>query len=1341
MVGINYSGSSLVNVSNNYLGNITSSNAASTTAALRGITLSITSQSVTVNNNTLYYFRVSAPNTGTLTNAALGGILMTTSNSAQTITNNTISNFVQNNSSAIGGSVLGIYTSLGVNNVSNNQVRNITTNTLSTGTTTSTSLAGIMVTSSGTGQIIQNNLIDTLNNNGSANTTTFGLYTAGVTLTCSNNIIRRVTINSTSAGSTTSSSFIGIYYPTGSSNNNFTGNSVYSIHNSNPLSTNGTMIGMYYSMSTVGANFVQKNLIHSIGSSSTNTMNLFGTYQAGGTITTQNNMIRMGIDKYGTVFTGPYNVYGIYIATSSANNLYHNTVYLGGNPLSGTGTTAAAFLNNGGFTMNIKNNIFHNAVDNGAPSGGSNYAFRNYVVNSSIFNSNFNQYAAPGFGGVLIYNGFNATGYTNLKGTGGWQLAYPTTPLDMNSAQANAELVDATGDETTVNLHSATSNTIESAGDSTLATLVTDDFDGQTRSSFSPFDIGADAGDFTRSSDAYIPLVNYTALTNTPSVSNRSLTVTLVDNAGIDTVAAADPILYYKKASASSYTAATGSLTSGTLRNGTWTFTINYTPIGGVVPGDTIQYFVVAQDAASNVAFNPTYGEASNVSTIPLNPTPRQYTIALPLATVINVGAGYSQTSLTAADTSGVFYMINNGFLQGNTVVNIMSDTIVESGATTLNKWLEVSGTTMGTYNYTLTIQPGTGGTVAQKLLTGNVAQAMIRFNNASNINISGIGSGGASTDSNLVIRNTNTGGVSHFQIINDATNISFRNVILEGRSSLGAMVAIQTTTLQTGNDNISFNNCIFRADTINASALSGINCLGTTGKENDNISVIGCRFENINNTCLSFTTGTGNNISVKNNHVYWNRPFTSGNTVLCINLSAGLTSNGDTISGNYFGGSAPFCAGSAWNTTGVIAPIQANVGNLTGVYIQGNTIQNFTTSSQFIGMNIVTNGIVTVTGNTICHATTANSIVSTSNAINTGIISGTPGNITITNNTIANLFMNGTGTTGTLRGIAVSGGSTNTTVINNNTLSNLTANSTATNTLANSGLVGIVLSSSSSNQTISGNTLTNFVNTNNTTSNISGAYGILTFSGTNTVTNNTVNGITNNSMYTGNLSSNFMCAVTGIGLVSATGGHTVNGNTVSNLINLPSTAASTQVVGIGITNGNNITCNQNVIRNLTTNSVNTGANIASGLIGLEYTAGGSNNIFSQNTIHSLQLQTTALPLASSVIGFYYNNSTAGNNTVTRNNIHSLRNATSGPGLVVGIFNNAGTTTFSNNMIRLGIDSGGLGYAGQLEVRGIFNNTTSTNNFYHNTVYVGGNSNSGGSNTYAFYTLNQVHFV
>ncbi len=86
-----------------------------------------------------------------------------------------------------------------------------------------------------------------------------------------------------------------------------------------------------------------------------------------------------------------------------------------------------------------------------------------------------------------------------------------------------------------MDLHLQTVNPAEAKG--VAGTGVTDDFDGQTRSSLTPDDIGADAGNFiyAAGSTEQSPVISFTPAANTNSNANRVLTgfATITDDVSV----------------------------------------------------------------------------------------------------------------------------------------------------------------------------------------------------------------------------------------------------------------------------------------------------------------------------------------------------------------------------------------------------------------------------------------------------------------------------------------------------------------------------------------------------------------------------------------------------------------------------------------------------------------------------------------------------------------------------------------------------------------------------------------------------------------------------------------
>jgi hypothetical protein len=247
-------------------------------------------------------------------------------------------------------------------------------------------------------------------------------------------------------------------------------------------------------------------------------------------------------------------------------------------------------------------------------------------------------------------------------------------------------------------------------------------------------------GQYTRYSftpDAAVPTITYTALTNTLSADNRTLTATIGDaRTGIPTSGSFTPKLYYKKNFSGVYISTQGILISGTGTSGSWSFAIDHSAVGGVVPRDTIFYFVIAQDQAgwkssANIASSPAGVSAADVNTITTPPSaPSIYKIlGAPLSGVKTVGStGADYTSLTKP--GGLFEDINDGKLTGDLVVKIITDLSGEPGTKSLNAWTNDAGGP-----YTVTINP-----------EGNInisgTSTLIKLNGTNRLTIDGINDG-----------------------------------------------------------------------------------------------------------------------------------------------------------------------------------------------------------------------------------------------------------------------------------------------------------------------------------------------------------------------------------------------------------------------------------------------------------------------------------------------------------------------------------------------------------------------------------------------------------------------
>jgi hypothetical protein len=290
-------------------------------------------------------------------------------------------------------------------------------------------------------------------------------------------------------------------------------------------------------------------------------------------------------------------------------------------------------------------------------------------------------------------------------------------------------VINPTGTADTVVLHLQTVNPAEAKG--VAGTGVTDDFDGQTRSSLTPDDIGADAGNFiyAASSTEQSPVISFTPAANTNSTANRVLTgfATITDDVSVAGGGNA-PRLYFKKSTEADAFGGNTSADNGwkfvTAGNASspYDFTVNYALLtssaGG---GDVIEYFVVAQDAAANFASSPTGASYSNaaapVTTINARPaTVQSYRIlstdlsALTLSSgTLAPGFAANLTTYTATVANSVSSLpVTPAPADSTATVTVNGSTpaspvSLDVGANTLTSVVTASDSTTKTYTVTVT--------------------------------------------------------------------------------------------------------------------------------------------------------------------------------------------------------------------------------------------------------------------------------------------------------------------------------------------------------------------------------------------------------------------------------------------------------------------------------------------------------------------------------------------------------------------------------------------------------------------------------------------------------------
>ena len=786
-----------------------------------------------INNNTVASVSLSGVTaSGTSTSSPFTGILV--ANGVANTNNNTIGN-----QSATGSLVFSTTTttSTEIYGIFNFSVNNWTSN--------SNTIGGISVTNAGaSGTFViygmRANTGTTLTWGASTNTIggniansiqlsatgassqVVGMQTPNAISTFTGNTVRNLTTN-IGTGTTTTASAIGIAFTSTTPTQTVSQNTIHTLTNTNATAAS-VVTGIQFTGSGSG-NVVERNLIYGLIVATTSTSaEVNGIRVAGGTTTYRNNMIAIGAGITNAIGAAATNnstagIVGINEALGT-NSFFHNSIYIGGAPTAGVG---ASYAFNGVQTTNtrsFRNNIFFNARSNSGATG-KNYAVKinGTAANPAGLTINNNLYFANGTGAVFGF--FNSLDVANIAA---WRTA---VGQDAGSFESNPQYNDPTNTIPDLHLHPTNATVAEGNG---VDVGVTNDFDGQTRSGLTPVDIGADAGNFV-GIDLAAPNITYSALGFTCTIGDRTLNTNITDVTGVPTTGALQPRIYYRK-NAGVWFSSQGVLASGTGTNGTWNFTIIAADMGGLVISDNVQYYVIAQDAATtpNIGSNPATGlVATDVNTVTTAPTtPNNYNVVATLNGTYTVGAAGVYPTLTAA-----FNAYNNSCLGGPIVFSLV-DAAYSITSDTLRANPFASSTN------TLTIRPAATGTT----ISGNLNGPAIVLLDADYITIDGssIGSsagafdiGGNAAIRDLTIANTNLGTsaavISIATGVNGAQNNTVKNVNILGQDPNTSLIgiAIGGNTLGTvgaDNDNNTIDNCSVRKTIfgIYNAGISGVN-------------------------------------------------------------------------------------------------------------------------------------------------------------------------------------------------------------------------------------------------------------------------------------------------------------------------------------------------------------------------------------------------------------------------------------------------------------------------------------------------------------------------------------
>ena len=634
-----------------------------------------------------------------------------------------------------------------------------------------------------------------------------GIQAVAVLANITSNTVRNLATN-IGTGTTTGASVIGITPTSTTPSHTISQNTIYNLSNTNATAAS-VVTGIQMTGST--ANIVQRNLIYDLSvATNSATAEVNGIRVGGGTTTYRNNMIRLGAgisNAIGAVASNS-SVAGIngFNGALGTDNFFHNSIYIEGAPTAGTG---ASYAFNGTQTTNtrsFRDNIFFNARSNSGATG-KNYAVKinGTAANPTGLTINNNLYFANGTGAVFGF--FNSLDVANIAA---WRTA---VGQDAGSYESDPQYNAPGGATPDLHLHPTNPTVAEGNG---VDVGVTDDYDGQTRASLTPVDIGADAGNFV-GIDLAIPAITYTALPFSCNTADRALNgVTITDVSGVPTAGALQPRIYYRK-NAGAWFSSQGVLASGTGTNGTWNFTIIAADMGGLVISDNVQYYVIAQDIAPtpNIGSNPAAGlVATDVNTVTTPPTtPNNYNVVATLSGTYTVGAAGTYPTLTAA-----FNAYNTSCLGGPVIFSL-----VDAAYTTTSDTLRANPYASSVN--TLTIRPAAVGTT----ISGNLNGPAIVLLDADYITIDGSSAGasagacdlgGIAAIRDLTITNTNVGTsagvISIATGVNGAQNNTVKNVNILGQDPNTTLIGIAVggNTLGTAgadNDNNTIDNCSVR--------------------------------------------------------------------------------------------------------------------------------------------------------------------------------------------------------------------------------------------------------------------------------------------------------------------------------------------------------------------------------------------------------------------------------------------------------------------------------------------------------------------------------------------------
>jgi hypothetical protein len=870
---------------------------------------------------------------------------------------------------------------------------------------------------------------------------------------------------------------------------------------------------------TGGSNRIYRNNVSNISSSTSTNASIYGIRAGGGVIVwVYNNMV--GDLKLPAVTNNSgHALRGLSMGTPTTANVYNNTVYLNASS-SGTDFSSAALAFAGTTNADVRNNIL---VNNSIPKGvGFSSAIACMAVGTAgtvttrfLTTSNNNCLYAPTVAnGVIYVEGQTTSSYTNAIQASCFDLgAYQSFMTGGRETASFSEIPPFLSTSTPIDLHlnTATASGCWNSGTSGVNVILNNDYDSVSRPQGASYDVGADEGlasspaaDKTPPSIVYSPIASFACLTST------TLTATITDASGVASGANA-PRLYYKKSTSSDPNNNIATTNDNTVNgwkyvvasgSGPYSFSIDYSLLpGGFTTGDSMMYFVIAQDVSGNVGTVvasispcPTNVQLTSAQTATAPPSINFFRFLPTYSGNYNIG-GASPDFPNLTGVNGLFNAINSAYLSGDVTATIKGD-IVEPGTITLNQWQEFNTGTcavIGTPSYTLTIQ--SDGT--QRVLSNtNLTTPLVNHNGADRVNYNG----GSGAQRLLVFRNTHATAASCYPVMqfdNGCNRIKVNNCIIEtngvGSSNpTGSGIMWANATPASNNAVADFDTIINNDFNAASAGTTGVYRFGLVCQANPNLRlvVMGNNFVDFSYGGVMCFGAIADRWTISKNNFYQSGSYTSGATFTTVyGMQLGSSSaSGHSIDSNYIGGRAPLAAlvsgtGFVNSSMGSFTGISIDGGTSTATSIRGNVIKNIYLSG---AAGSVTG--ISFSGNTNCYGNTIGDLFlpsiqvgtiggTTSSCFATGIsvIGANVSPCIVRKNSIGNIWSNTTNTSSItrLRGIVVGSASGSTVVVDSNVVVRLVSSAgftgdiyTAANTAQNViCVVGILTTSTATGQ------------------------------------------------------------------------------------------------------------------------------------------------------------------------------------------------------------------------------------------------------------------------------------